>query len=74
MFISVFNTSWKCETLLNFQNQKREFEIQEFHAVKIHIVVSWVMTPCSLVGGYQCFGGTYYLFVVHPEDGGSMLL
>jgi hypothetical protein len=26
--------------------------------VKIHIVVVWVMTPCSLVGGYQRFGGT----------------
>jgi hypothetical protein len=26
--------------------------------VKIHIVLR-VMRPCSLVGGYQCFGGTY---------------
>jgi hypothetical protein len=26
-------------------------------AVKIWIVVLW-MTPCSLVGGYQLFGGT----------------
>jgi hypothetical protein len=33
-------------------------------------VVFWVVTPCSLVGGYQCFGGLYCL----PEYGGDMLL
>jgi hypothetical protein len=32
-----------------------------FTAVKIWIVVSWVMTWCCLVGGYQCFGRTYHL-------------
>jgi hypothetical protein len=61
--------SWKCETLLNFQNQKREFEIQDFHAVKIHIVVS-----CSLVGGYHVLEEHVTSFVVHPEDGGSASL
>lgn len=66
IYISVFNTSQKCETLLNFQNQKREYEIQDFHAVKFHIVVSWVMTLCSLVGGCRCIGGTYYLLCSLP--------
>jgi hypothetical protein len=28
-------------------------------AVKMLIVVFWVVTPCSLVGGYQRLGGTY---------------
>jgi hypothetical protein len=31
-----------------------------FMVVNIRIVVLWVMTPCSLMGGYQHFGGTYY--------------
>lgn len=26
-----------------------------------HILVSWIMTPCALVGGYQHFGGTLCL-------------
>jgi hypothetical protein len=25
----------------------------------IHIVIFWVMKPCSLVSGYQCFEETY---------------
>jgi hypothetical protein len=32
--------------------------------MKMYIVVFWVVTPCSLVDGYQCFGGTFL-----PEDG-----
>jgi hypothetical protein len=31
-------------------------------AVKIQIVVFWVVTQCSIVLGYQ----------LHPKDGGSM--
>jgi len=31
------------------------FEI--FTAMKIQVVILWVMTPCSDVAGYQCFGG-----------------
>jgi hypothetical protein len=30
----------------------------------MQIVFFWVVTVCSLVGGYQCFGGT---FVVRVE-------
>ena len=30
---------------------------QVFMTVKIHIVVFWAMRPCSLVCGYQIFGG-----------------
>jgi hypothetical protein len=33
------------------------FEV--FMAVKIHIAVFWIMTPCSLVGGYQHIGETF---------------
>jgi hypothetical protein len=32
------------------------FEV--FTAVKIHIVVFWVLTPCSLIDRRRCFGGT----------------
>jgi len=32
---------------------------QVFVTVKIHIVVFWAMTPCSLVCGYQTFRGIF---------------
>jgi hypothetical protein len=38
------------------------FEILK--AVKIWIVVFWVMMLCSIVDGYQCFGGTYHLHLL----------
>jgi hypothetical protein len=28
-------------------------------AVKMSMLVFWVVTPCGHVVGYQCFGGTY---------------
>jgi hypothetical protein len=40
-------------------------------AVKIHIVVFRVMTPCGLVGGYRRF---CLQFNFYPKEGGSMLL
>jgi len=31
----------------------------DFHLMKVlHFVVFWALTPCSLVGCYQCFEGT----------------
>jgi hypothetical protein len=42
-------------------------------AVKMSIVVFRVLTPCDLVGGYQCFGGTYRLHL-QGDDGGDTLL
>jgi hypothetical protein len=35
-----------------------------FAAVKMWIVVSWIVTPCCLVGEYQHFGGTFRLISV----------
>jgi hypothetical protein len=32
-------------------------EIEVLAAVKALIVVFQVVTPCCLIGGYQCFGG-----------------
>jgi hypothetical protein len=29
--------------------------------MKMAVVVFWIATPCSLVGGYQRFGGIYHL-------------
>jgi hypothetical protein len=34
-------------------------------AMKIWIVVLWIMEPCSLVGGYKRFGETLF----YPEYG-----
>jgi hypothetical protein len=31
--------------------------------VKISFVVFWVVTPCSLVGGYRRFEGTYRVLI-----------
>jgi hypothetical protein len=27
----------------------------------VSVVVLWILTPCNVVGSYQCFGGTYHL-------------
>jgi hypothetical protein len=37
--------------------------IEVFMAMKIHVVVLRVMTMCTVLGSYQCFGGTYCLHV-----------
>jgi hypothetical protein len=34
---------------------------QVLAAVKVQIMVFWVVAPCSLVGGFKRFGGTYCL-------------
>jgi hypothetical protein len=34
--------------------------------VKMVMVVVWVVMPCGLVDGYQCFGGKYCLHL-HPH-------
>jgi hypothetical protein len=40
-------------------------------AVKIHIIVFWVIS-CSLEGGYQCFRGTYCFHCqIRSEDEGN---
>jgi hypothetical protein len=36
-------------------------EFEGLTTTKIYIAVFWVMTPCSLVGGCQRFGGTHCL-------------
>jgi hypothetical protein len=36
-------------------------------AVKMLMVVFWIVMPCGLVGGYQRSGGTYHL-QLHSED------
>jgi hypothetical protein len=36
---------------------------------KTSMVVSWVVTPCGILGTYKRFGETYC-----PEDGGSIFL
>jgi hypothetical protein len=47
------------------------FEV--LYIVKIHSVDFCIISPCSLVGGYQCFGGTYCL-LQYVEDGSGMFL
>jgi hypothetical protein len=54
-----------------FETQMRS---ETFMAMKIQVMLFWLITPCSLVSRYQCFGGTYYLHVQgKSEDGDSML-
>jgi hypothetical protein len=55
---------------INFGGCKRVL-IEVFSAVKVHIVVFWVMTPCSLVGDYQSFGLNYCR--LNRDADGSML-
>jgi len=41
-----------------------------FTAVKIQVAVFCVVTPCSVVVRYQCFGGPY-CFHLHSEVTGD---
>jgi len=42
--------------------------------VKIQVEVFWVVTPCSAVLGYQCFGGPCCLHLHSITNYLSMLL
>jgi hypothetical protein len=49
-----------------FSSNVHPYSLYEFPmAVKIKIVIFWVMTPCSFMGAYHRFGGTCYL---HPQN------
>jgi len=37
----------------NLQDERYEV----FTAVKIQVKVVWIVTPCSIMVGYKCFGG-----------------
>jgi hypothetical protein len=59
---------WKLTVLLEkvrISRLVRKFvvRLEDFMAVKVHTFIVWVMTPCSLVRGYQCFGEIYCLHV-----------
>jgi len=41
--------------------------------VEIQVYVFGVVTPCSVVAGYHCFGGPCCLHL-HPDNGGSKVL
>jgi hypothetical protein len=49
-------------------------------AIKMWILVFWVVIACRILGGYQCFEGMHCIHVqdrsieVCPEDGGNALL
>jgi hypothetical protein len=44
---------------------------EAFTAVMFQVEVLWVVTPCSIVVGYQCFRVPCYLHF-QGEDGGSV--
>jgi hypothetical protein len=31
--------------------------------VKMLMLLFWVIRPCGIAGRYQCFGGTYFLYL-----------
>jgi hypothetical protein len=39
--------------------------------VKMSILVSWAVTPCGVLGRYQCFAVKYCLHLQRAEDEGS---
>jgi hypothetical protein len=38
----------------------------DFTAMEIHVMVFWVMTPCSNMVGHQCFRGPCCLHLQYP--------
>jgi hypothetical protein len=55
--------------LLNYQSKFLYIKFEVSMAASIHIVVFWVMTPFSLVGGYQHFGGAQLLLFLMLKHG-----
>jgi hypothetical protein len=49
--------------------------LEVFTAINIQVVVFWVVTSCSVVVGYQCFGETCCLYLqrdAQERDRGSV--
>jgi len=46
---------WALSLMQSLHSQKVDVST----VVKVHTFVSWILVPCSLVGGYHCFGGTH---------------
>jgi hypothetical protein len=55
------------DTLETYLTSNLYTGLELFTLMKFHITVFWIMTPCSYVVGYQCFGG---LCCLH-EDGST---
>jgi hypothetical protein len=51
----------------SFQNPVTGKRLEVFTVVKTWIVVFWVVTPCSVVDGYQCFGETTFMKGPHND-------
>jgi hypothetical protein len=43
------------------KHRHKKGRLKVFMAMKIQVMVFWVLTPCSDVVGYQIFRGPYYL-------------
>lgn len=73
MTYSISSATFYCSSLCGtVDNWRRIMKCKGLIAVNIRIAVFWVMTPCSLVGGYQRFGETSILdFQGRLEHAGS---
>jgi hypothetical protein len=43
----------------NTKGQQKEVRFEVLTAMKVSMLVFWVVSPCGLIGRYQSFGGTY---------------
>jgi hypothetical protein len=57
------------DRLMCIQNLHIHVRFQVLMALTIQVEVFWVVTPCSVVVGYQRFGGPFYL---HLQGGTSV--
>lgn len=51
-----------------------DVKCEVFTAVKIQVVVLWVVTPCPLIGGYQHAACIFRIEMHDPEDANYMFL
>jgi hypothetical protein len=56
------------------RNECYDLRAEVFMAVKMSGVVLWVVTQCSLAGGYPRFGGTYRLHIQSRISSPSSML
>lgn len=59
----IFNSITSVHLIASYFNILLRFEV--FTSVKTSMLIFWIVTPCGLVGIYQCFKGTCCLHL-HP--------
>jgi hypothetical protein len=63
---------WREELCCTSKEWNTSQRFEDFTAVMFHVQVFWVVTPCSVSGGYRRFGDSCCLHLQDPWNGGIL--